>query len=51
MTIQRQQDIKCVASRIRKNLNNDNKGLPLSSMFWEDLQILLKLILEEKKDE
>lgn len=51
MTPQRQQDIKCVASRIRRNLNNDNKGLPLSSMFWEDVDTLLKLILEEEKSE
>lgn len=50
MTLQREKDIKTIAIRTNKILN-ETKGLPLPSMFWEDVNILLKLILEEEKGE
>lgn len=50
MTPQRQQDIKCVASRISRILKG-TEGMPMQTMFWEDLQMLLKLILEEEQGE
>jgi len=50
MTSQREQDIRCVASRIRRILKG-TEGMPMQTMFWEDLQMLLKLILEEEKGE
>ncbi len=50
MTSQREQDIRCVASRIRRILKG-TEGMPMQTMFWEDLQMLLKLILEEERDE
>lgn len=39
------QDIKVVASRMRMVLRQTN-GMPMEAMFWEDLKILLNLILE-----
>lgn len=50
MTPQRQQDIKIVASRVQRILKG-TEGMPLNTMFWEDIDILLKLILEEEKGE
>lgn len=50
MTPQRQQNIKCVASRIRRILKG-TEGMPMQAMFWEDVDTLLKLILEEEKSE
>lgn len=50
MTPQRQQDIKTVASRIHRILKG-TEGIPMQTMFWEDVNILLKLILEEEKGE
>lgn len=50
MTTQRQQDIKIIASRIQRILKG-TEGMPMQTMFWEDLDILLKLILEEEKGE
>lgn len=50
MTPQRQQDIKTVASRIHRILKG-TEGTPMQTMFWEDVNILLKLILEEEKGE
>lgn len=46
MTSQRQKDIKTIAIRINKILN-ETKGLPLPSMFWDDLDTLINLILQE----
>jgi uncharacterized protein (DUF1786 family) len=39
------QDIKVIASRIRMVLRQ-TEGMPMEAMFWEDLKILLNLILE-----
>lgn len=39
------QDIKVVALRMRMVLKQTN-GMPMEAMFWEDLKILLNLILE-----
>lgn len=50
MTPQRQQDIKTIASRIKRILKSP-ESMPFPSMFWEDLDTLLKLILEEEKGE
>lgn len=50
MTSQKEQDIRCVASRIRRILKG-TEGMPMQTMFWEDLDTLLKLILEEEKGE
>lgn len=50
MTSQREQDIRCVASRIRRILKG-TEGMPMQPMFWEDVDTLLKLILEEEKGE
>ena len=50
MTPQRQQDIKIVASRIQRILKG-TEGMPLNTMFWEDIDTILKLILEEEKGE
>lgn len=50
MTPQRQKDIKTIAIRINKILN-ETKGVPLPSMFWDDLDTLIKLILEEEQGE
>jgi hypothetical protein len=50
MTPQKQQDIRCVASRIRRILKG-TEGMPMQTMFWEDVDTLLKLILEEDKSE
>jgi hypothetical protein len=50
MTPKRQQDIKVVGSRIQRILKG-TEGMPLNTMFWEDIDTLLKLILEEKKGE
>lgn len=44
------QDIKVVASRIRRILK-ENEGMPVYVNFWDDLDTLTKLILEEGKDE
>lgn len=45
MTPQRQEDIKVVASRMRMVLRQTEE-MPMEAMFWEDLKILLNLILE-----
>lgn len=50
MNSQRKEDIKCVASRIRRILRG-TEGMPMQMMFWEDIDTLLKLILEEEKGE
>lgn len=50
MTPQRQEDIKTIASRIRRILKK-NEGMPMYVNFWDDLDTLTKLILEEGKDE
>jgi hypothetical protein len=50
MTPQRQQDIKVVASRIQRILRSP-EGMPFPSMFWEDMDTIIKLILEEEKGE
>jgi len=50
MTSQREQDIRCVASRIRRILKG-TEGMPMQTMFWKDVDTLLKLILEEERDE
>jgi|JI8StandDraft_1071087.scaffolds.fasta_scaffold902403_2 hypothetical protein len=50
MTPQRQQDIKVVASRVQRILKG-TEGTPMQTMFWEDIAMLLKLILEEEKGE
>lgn len=50
MTPQRQEDIKIVASRIRRILK-ENDGMPMYSNFWDDLETLLNLILEEEESE
>ncbi len=39
------QDITLVASRMRIILGQ-NEGMPMEAIFWEDLKILLNLILE-----
>jgi hypothetical protein len=44
------QDIKVVASRIRRILK-ENDGMPMYSNFWDDLDTLTKLILEEEESE
>lgn len=49
MTEQRQQDIRTIAERIDRVMN-DAKGMPLPSMFWEDLDALINLILKDKKE-
>jgi hypothetical protein len=49
MTPERQQDIKCVASRIAKILK-ENKNLNYNN-FKSGLDTLLNLILEEEKSE
>jgi hypothetical protein len=49
MTPQRQQDIKCVASRIARILK-ENENLNYNN-FKSGLDTLLKLILEEERDE
>lgn len=48
MTEQRQQDIRKIAERIDR-IMNDAKGMPLPSIFWEDLDALINLILKDKK--
>lgn len=50
MTPQRQEDIKTIASRIRRILK-ENEGMPMYFNFWDDLDTLTKLILEEEKGE
>lgn len=50
MISQKEQDIRCVASRIRRILKG-TEGMPMQTMFWEDIDMLLKLILEEDKSE
>lgn len=50
MTPERQQDIKTIASRIRRILKG-TEGMPMQTMFWEDVDMLLKLILEEERGE
>ena len=47
MTPQNQKDIKTIAERINRMLNDTGK-LPYPSMFWDDLGKLVELILEEK---
>lgn len=49
MTEQKQQDIKKIAERIDR-IMNDGKGMPLPSMFWADFYALMNLILEDKKE-
>jgi hypothetical protein len=49
MTPQRQQDIKIVASRIQRILKGSD-GLTYAN-FTDDLETLIKLILEEEKGE
>jgi len=49
MTPQRQEDIKTIASRIRRTLKGTG-GLTYTN-FTDDLDTLLNLILEEGKDE
>jgi hypothetical protein len=39
------QDIKVIASRMRIVLRQ-TEGMPMEAIFWEDLKILLNLILE-----
>jgi len=47
MTPQRQEDIKTIASRIRRIVKG-TEGMPMYTNFWDDLDTLLHLILEEK---
>jgi len=49
MTEQRQQDIRKIAERLNR-IKKDAKGAPLPSMFWEDWDALINLILEDKKE-
>lgn len=49
MTPQRQKDIKTIASRIRRILK-ENEGMLMYFNFWDDLETLTKLILEEKDE-
>lgn len=44
------QDIKVVASRIRR-LGDGKEGMLMYVNFWDDLDTLTKLILEDEKDE
>ena len=44
------QEIKIVASRIDRILKR-TVGMPMCHNFWEDLDTLLNLILEEEKGE
>lgn len=44
------EDIKTVAMRLKRMLKVGDQAL-LHSIFWDDLQILIDLILEEEKDE
>jgi hypothetical protein len=46
----REEQIKCVASRIRR-IAEGTEGMPMYINFWDDLDTLLNLILEEEKDE
>lgn len=48
MTEQKDQDIRTIAERIDR-IVNDARGMPLPSMFWEDLDALINLILKDKK--
>ena len=50
MTPQRQEDIKTIASRMRR-LVNTKEAMLTYVHFWDDLDTLTKLILEEGKDE
>ena len=49
MTEQRHQDIRKIAERIDR-IKKDAKGRPFPSMFWEDLDALINLILKDKKE-
>lgn len=49
ITEQRQQDIKKIAERIDR-IKKDAKRETLPEMFWEDLDALINLILEDKKE-
>jgi hypothetical protein len=49
MSSQKQKDIKTIAVRVNKILN-ETKGLPLPSMFWDDLDMLISLILQDKEE-
>lgn len=50
MTPQRQKDIKTIAERLRRMTKAGDQAL-LHGVFWDDLNTLLNLILEEGKDE
>jgi hypothetical protein len=50
MTPQRQKDIKTIAERLNRMLKVGDQAL-LHGVFWDDLNTLLNLILEEGKDE
>jgi hypothetical protein len=50
MTPQRQEDIKTIASSIRRIVKG-KEGMPMYTNFWDDLDTLLNLILEEEKGE
>lgn len=49
LVVTKQQEIRTIAERIDR-IMNDAKGIPLPSMFWEDLDALLNLILKDKKE-
>ena len=44
------QDIKTIAKRLQRMLKVGEQAL-MRSMFWDDLDTLLNLILEEESDE
>ncbi len=48
MTKQKDQDIRKIAERMDR-IMSDGKGIPFPSMFWEDLDALINLILKDKK--
>jgi hypothetical protein len=50
MTLQRQKDIKTIAERLNR-MNKAGDQTLLHGVFWDDLNTLLNLILEEEKDE
>ena len=50
MTPQRQEDIKTIASRIRR-LGAGKEGMLTYIHFWDDLDTLTKLILEKEENE
>jgi hypothetical protein len=50
MTPQRQKEIKTIAERLNRMTKVGDQSL-LHGIFWDDLQILIDLILDEEKGE